>query len=271
MTRTATSHLDDWPVQALAATLDLKFAAALPSLELPPLWHWLYFLRTPSRSQMNVDGHPLDTDLVDPADPRRRMFASARIHFEKPLLLGVPAFMTESIIATRDTEGASGAIRIVTFQYEYVQRDQLCIREQRDIVYLQVSGQPTQRKSIASGLTATPMLLDITPDPVLLMRFSALTFNAHRIHYDQHYAQHHEGYPERVVHGPLVAILLAELLRANVVGRLKRFEFRAQRPLFVNQPIRLAGNPQAGSQSDQIMLEAQDVSGVVAMQATAWV
>ncbi len=279
-------RLDEWPMQALEAALEFRPPQAEALRDVPPLWHWLYFLRTARRSQMGVDGHPADPDLVDPADPRRRMFASARVHFERPLELGHTASMRESILRTRDTQGRAGPLRIVTFEYQYHQHGELCIREERDIVYL--PGAAGANAGGAAGANAaganaggaaganaagtggaeppTGSITVFTPDPVLLFRFSALTFNAHRIHYDQRYAQETEGYRERIVHGPLIAILLAELLRGRELGRPRRFEFRAQQPLFVNEPIRLS----CTTAGDQITLRAVNPSGAIAMEAHAW-
>jgi 3-methylfumaryl-CoA hydratase len=276
------SRLDRWPAQALAATLDVG-APALGD-ELPPLWHWLYFLRTARRTDMGPDGHPADPDLVDPSDPRRRMFAAARVEFVRPLRFDQSARMTQSLIRTRDTQGSGGSLRIVTFEHRYEQQGGLCVREERDIIYIKAAApaaQTAQPDAAAASAaratppqaaaaappadTAPPAGLEITPDPVMLMRFSALTFNAHRIHYDQAYAQREEGYPERLVHGPLTAILLAELLRIQGIARLQRFEFRARRPLFVNQPIRIVGVPADG----RVGLSALDGSGALAMEATA--
>ena len=272
--------MDPWPVQALQASLDvspelMSVPDARATQELPPLWHWLYFLRTARRSEMGVDGHPADRQLLGSGPPLRRMFASARVEFERPLRLSLPAQMTHSILHTRETQGSSGPLRFVTFAYEYFQDGACCVREQRDIVYLRAdAATPSAVTSAAISAKATVATVAdpaawrkvVTPDPILLLRFSALTFNAHRIHYDQQYAQQQEGHRERVVHGPLVAILLAELLREHGVRACRRFELRARRPLFVNEPIELRGQPQ----DDRTLLHAMDPTGAIAMDATAW-
>lgn len=266
-------RLEEWPVKALDAALEFRPPQAEALRDVPPLWHWLYFLRTARRTQMGADGHPADPELIDSADLRRRMFAAARVHFERPLELGHTASMRESILRTRDTQGRSGPLRIVTFEYQYHQHGALCIREERDIVYLPGAvgaAAGTANASAGGGAGAelsSGSITEFTPDPVLLFRFSALTFNAHRIHYDQRYAQAAEGYRERIVHGPLVAILLAELLRGRSLAPVRRFEFRAQQPLFVNEPIRLS----AADAADRITLRAFNPAGAVAMEAHAWV
>jgi len=263
------SKLDPWPVRALEATLDLPVEQAQPVAFLPPLWHWLYFLPTAPRSKVGTDGHGINQEWVDASLRRRRLFAAARTEFLKPLKIGHAAQMTERVLSRSEKQGRSGPFQLVTAQYEYVQDDELCIREERDIVYLQgpvqfqaASREPTAARSAGSNAWS----LTLTPDPVMLLRYSALTFNAHLIHFDQLYTQREEGYPERVVHGPLVAIILARLLALNGVNRLRRFEFRARSPLYVNQAIEFTGTPE----SDRVELKAVGAAGVMGMQATAW-
>jgi 3-methylfumaryl-CoA hydratase len=262
------SHLDPWPVQALEATLELGDGAEKLT-ELPPLWHWLYFLPTAPRSAIGRDGHVIKQEWADATLRRRRLFAAARTEFLRPLRLGTPARMTERVIGQRDTQGKHGPFHILTAEYQYFQDDELCVREERDIVYLQGPApfEPAPKDQFPMKTAVEdPWALVVTPDPVMLMRYSALTFNSHLIHFDQLYTQREEGYRERVVHGPLVAIILVKLLALNGIRRLKRFEFRARSPLFVNQPIQFAGKP-VGT---QVELRALGHSGVLAMQATAW-
>ncbi|MGA2189067.1 MAG: acyl-CoA dehydrogenase [Steroidobacteraceae bacterium] len=264
------SNLDPWPVQALEATLELSAGEAIAPAELPPLWHWLYFLPTAPRSALGPDGHMVNQEWVDSTLRRRRLFAAARTEFIRPLRIGRPAQMTERVLGRRDTRGKSGPFQILTVEYQYFQDDKLCVREERDIVYLQgpAPAQPAPNDEFA-GPAAAPdsWAMALTPDPVMLMRFSALTFNSHLIHFDPLYTQRAEGYPERVVHAPLVAIILAQLLLLNRVGKIDRFEFRARSPLFVNQPIQFRGKPR----DERVELRAIGPSGQLAMQATAWV
>lgn len=262
------SNLDPWPVQALEATLELPAASASKS-ELPPLWHWLYFLATAPRSSIGPDGHMINQEWADSTLRRRRLFAAARTEFIRPLRVGTPARMTEGVLARYDKTGKHGPFQLVTAEYRYFQDDALCVREERDIVYLQ--GPAPAERAPDDGFAidtaeSDSWVMSVTPDPVMLMRYSALTFNSHLIHFDQLYTQREEGYPERVVHGPLVAILLARLLSLNRVERVVRFEFRARSPLYVNQPIQLIARPEA----DRVELRAVGPSGILAMQATAW-
>jgi len=263
------SNLDPWPVQALEATLGLPTSLTNPPVDLPPLWHWLYFLPTAPRSSIGPDGHVLNQEWADSTLRRRRLFAAARTEFLQPLRIGQRAQMMERVLGRRDKHGKSGHFQIVTAEYQYFQNGALCVREERDIVYLQgpAPAQPAPNDEFAIKTAATDSwTLTLTPDPVMLMRFSALTFNSHLIHFDQLYTQREEGYPERVVHGPLVAVVLARLLALNQVDRFRRFEFRARSPLYVNQPIHFMGKPE----TDRINLRAIGLSGMLAMEATAW-
>jgi 3-methylfumaryl-CoA hydratase len=259
--------LTEWPAQAVHAMLG-DDAAALPHGELPMLWHWFYLLPTPPRGDLGGDGHPQLTALGADAAPPRRMFAAARVQIEVPLQLGAWAELSEAVVASRDTVGSSGPLRIETHEYRYAQAGRSCIVEQRDLIYRgadklagasAASGQPGD-SALPPGLRRI-----VTPDAAMLMRMSALTFNSHRIHYDQDYAQRVEGYAERLVHGPLTALLLAEQLRAT--GRhARRFEFRARSPLLVNEPIELLVTAGASP----VSLRASGPAGRIAMEATAW-
>jgi 3-methylfumaryl-CoA hydratase len=261
------SHMDPWPVQALEATLGLSDGVENPTV-LPPLWHWLYFLPTAPRFAIGRDGHMINQEWADASLRRRRLFAAARTEFLRPLRVGVRAEMTQRVIGQSDKKGKRGPFHIQTDEYQYFQDGQLCVREERDIVYLQGPApfEPAPKDAFLKSTTDDPWVITLTPDPVMLMRYSALTFNSHLIHFDQLYTQREEGYRERVVHGPLVAVILAKLLALNGIERLSRFEFRARSPLFVNQPIQFEGKLGA----DRIELRAIGPSGVLAMQATAW-
>ncbi len=263
------SSLDPWPVQALKATLGIPTPGRGDAADLPPLWHWLYFLPTAPRSAIGPDGHIVNEEWVDSTLRRRRLFAAARTEFMRPLQIGQPAQMTERVLGRHDKQGRSGPFQIVTAEYQYFQNAMLCVREERDIVYLQ--GPVPAQLAAKDGFPLKNPAGDswdftLTPDPVMLMRFSALTFNSHLIHFDQLYTQREEGYPERVVHGPLVAIILSQLLALNGVDRFKRFEFRARSPLYVNHPIQFMAKPE----TDRVTLRAVGDSGMLAMEATAW-
>jgi 3-methylfumaryl-CoA hydratase len=287
--RVSEMRLDEWPLKALAATLDFGESHDEPFVFVPPLWHWLYFLPHPRRRELGADGHRADPARAGAEHRERRMFAAARTEFHCPLRTGAMAQITETTLRSRRVEGKTGPLRIVTLEYRYMQAGELCILEERDIIYLPmfvrgVPAMPAAMPSADARLSAQSVKVPdeiptcpkdaapiysysqrITPDAAMLFRFSALTFNAHRIHYDQTFARVEEGHAERVVHGPLTAILLAELLRQRGVA-ISRFEFRARRPLFVDAPIDL----QATCADTRISLRAIGCDGQICMEATAW-
>jgi 3-methylfumaryl-CoA hydratase len=254
------------PALAAAATLDdttTRFAKGSP---LPPLWHWFYFLPRAAQAQLDVDGHPQRGGFMPPIPYPRRMFAGARMRFHRPLLIGQPARREAVIRNVRQKSGRSGSLAFVSVLCRFYQDDVLCIEEEQDIVYRE-PGPVLARPPVIEW----PPVEDgawshiVTPDPKLLFRFSALTFNAHRIHYDRPYAVEEEGYPGLVVHGPLTAVLLIELLRKNSRRPVASFSFRGLAPLFDLAPFRLVCVGKDG----QMSLEAQAPDGVVAMSASA--
>jgi 3-methylfumaryl-CoA hydratase len=263
-----TSGLDPWPAQALRATLGLERATTgagqAPPETLPPLWSWLYFLEAASRDQIGLDGHAARGGFMPPINAPRRMFAGGALTFVRSLRLGVPAQQTRRVLKIEEKSGAAGPHVFVTIGLDHIQAGDVCVRETRDIVYLHpgVAADDAPATSVASATWS----LDIEPDPVLLMRFSALTFNGHRIHYDLPYAQQLENYPERVVHGPLIAMLLAELVRLEGGAELAAFSFRARAPLFLGQSLNLRGEPDSVG---GVALTAYSGGGRVIMTAKA--
>ncbi|WP_136660662.1 hypothetical protein [Nitratireductor sp. XY-223] len=185
-----------------------------------------------------------------------------------PLMPDAPAERLERVAAIKRKAGRSGEFVIVTLETNYSQHGQLCIREERDIVYRDAPRNDA-RNSLQDEKKRPPpaasLALDLIPDPVLLFRFSALTFNSHRIHYDREYAMSTEGYSDLVVHGPLSAVLLAELVRKHSKVPIRDFSFRAVRPLFANRPLHLRGEFHDGS----FALAAYDDHGFLAVEAQA--
>lgn len=265
--RRSFSRIEPWPVQALQSVLNLT-GEPFPA-ELPGPWHWLYFLETVGRDELGPDGHPRLGAFMPPLPNPRRMFAGARTQYLRPLLIGLEAELVESIIDIQCKQGGTGVIYIVTVQFDYSQAGHLCIREQRDFVYLPEIA-PDQPVPVVErrveAVTDTAWSLDFPTDPVLLFRFSALTFNSHRIHYDRHYATAQEAYPDLVVQGPLTAVLAAQCLRGYTSRRIAEFSFRAQRPLFVGQTIRIRA---LESDANIVSLTAYTPSAKAAMTVTA--
>lgn len=258
--------LSRWPVSALAAVLDLDVGAT--GGVLPALWHWLYFLETASQSRIGADGHPQKGDFLPPVPNPRRMFAGARTRYLRPLKLEQTAALTETVQSVIEKDGGQGRMFLVTVTFDYHQQGQLCISEERDFMYLSAvepAGDPGQLELSLTEIEGAPWSLDVDTDATRLMRFSALTFNSHRIHYDRDYAREQEGYPDLVVHGPLTAILLSELCRMNSDQPLTSFSFRARAPLFCGQQIRLRGEPG----TDGARLQALRPDGKIAVTAEA--
>ncbi|MGX7678302.1 mesaconyl-C4 CoA hydratase [Jatrophihabitans sp. DSM 45814] len=241
--------IDATPARALAALLD----ARVPDLDapLPPLWHWLYLLERPATAELGVDGHPAMGIPTPPAPGMRRMIAGGRITQHAGLRVGSVASRTSRVVAERSTVGRSGPLSFVTVRHDIEQSGRLALSEELDIVY---------RAAGRADATAAANRSVVVPDPVaeprterfydigpaMLFRFSALTYNAHRIHYDLQYVTEIERYPGLVVHGPLQALLMSELLRlqGNPAGVL---HYQLRSPLFAGPGIRvLAGTSPDG-------------------------
>jgi len=251
------------PVAGLSAALDYDTTRAGAGGELPALWHWLFFHETAPASCLGADGHPLRGDFLPPVALPRRMWAGGRLSFLAPLRVGDIARRESVIVAVDEKQGRSGALVFVRLAHRISQGGRLCIEEEQDLVY-RGSGGNTPAAMEAPG--SAQFARTVTPDPVLLFRYSALTFNSHRIHFDRDYATREEGYAGLVVQGPLTATLLLDLLqreRPDAVPR--RFEFRGLRPLTDGGPLSLQGRSDAG----HCDLWALDGEGALAMQARA--
>src|SRR6266508_2265231 len=254
------------PVYAAAAMLDDINTQFEPGSPLPWLWHWFFFLPRAPQSRLSSDGHPERGGFMPPIELPRRMFAGARMRFLRPLVIGKQARRRAVIKDIAHKEGRTGRLAFVTVVQAIHQDAQICIEEEQDIVYREPGGPVSapQRRELPPVPEAC-WTRTINPEPTLLFRFSALTFNAHRIHYDRTYATAVEGYPGLVVHGPLTAVLLMELVRFNTPGTVTAFAFRGQAPLFDLAPFRLIGTPVG----DCVHLEAQGPDGKPTMTATA--
>ena len=266
-TKVRNAFLNCWPAEALAAALELK--SVPPHDDLPPLWHWLYFLDAVPRSGIGHDGHVQRGGFLPPVPNLRRMFTGARTTTYRALRLGLPAVLRETIKDIQKKSGRSGDMYLVTVTFSYYQNGILCIAEERDLAFLSPNPDDAELKPVAEILEPiddSAWAMDLTTDPVLLFRFSALTFNSHRIHYDLEYAAAKEGYPRLVVHAPLTAIMLAELARLNTGRRLASFSFKALTALFVGQTVRCRGNP---SDNDSVVLIAYTPDAKPAVKATA--
>ena len=255
------------PALGMSALLDREGPLPETGTPLPALWHWFYFLPQVPGSKIGTDGHPQRGGFLPPVDLPRRMFAGARMEIIAPLVIGRPATREGTVLKVTEKSGSSGKLVFVTVEYKIYQAGTLCIREEQDIVYKEAGGRIAAPVPLTEWPALPPGALSqvVTPNEVLLFRFSALTFNAHRIHYDRRYAMEEEGYPGLVVHGPLTALMLAELAAHNSSGRINSFSFQGRAPLFDLHPFRLFGI----KESDKVVLEAQSPTGATAMTATA--
>jgi 3-methylfumaryl-CoA hydratase len=258
------------PYAALAATLDREPLRPAAGTELPPLWHWLYFLPLHRQSEIGPDGHPRRGGFLPPVPLPRRMWAGSQFEFHAPLRIGDELARASTIEDVTEKSGRSGALVFVKVRHEVSRRGEAApaLVEFHDIVYRDAprAGDPAPPPQPAPGPPAWTRTW--VPDDVLLFRYSALTFNGHRIHYDRRYVTEVEGYPGLIVHGPLIATLLLDLLRHEMPqARVARYEFRAVRPTFDTHPFAVCGAPQADGKS--VRLWAQDHAGALTMSATA--
>ncbi len=250
----------------LAATLDLETAPGAGD-PLPLLWQWVHFLDWPRTEELGPDGHPRNGHFLPPIPHRRRMFAGGRLAVTEPLIIGEPAMRHSEVLKTAVKHGRTGELLFVTVRHTYRQGDAVRIVEEQDLVYRSDDGASTPFARVSAPLPPpqTPWVEHPQTHPALLFRFSALTGNAHRIHYDEAYTTSTEGFPALVVHGPLLAVYLAELVRAKVPDRaIGDFTFRLQKPVFVGDDIRVQGTP-----GDPIELAVVSGAGDVHASATA--
>ena len=269
-TETVADDITAAPVRALSATLDRDDDAPGFGTSLPALWHWLYFLPHHRQSEIGPDGHARRGGFLPPVPLPRRMWAGGRLRWQadNPLVVGDAVQRVSRIASVTHKAGRSGDLVFVLVQHEVHNTHGLALTEEHDIVYraaAQASDPVPPPTQAAQGAAWQRV---ITPDDVLLFRYSALTFNGHRIHYDRRYVTGVEGYPGLIVHGPLIATLLVDLVRRQVPGaRLKSFSFKAVRPTFDLHRFTLNGSPSVDGK--QVQLWANDHEGWLTMQATA--
>ncbi|WP_246524886.1 FAS1-like dehydratase domain-containing protein [Sphingobium phenoxybenzoativorans] len=252
----------------LAATLDHDQPPWLEGM-VPPLGHWLCFQPDARHSNVGPDGHPVrsDTGLLPNVDLPRRMWAGSRVEFRREIEKGAAIRRVSTLVAATPKSGRSGEMLFVTVRHEIGERDgEAAIVEEQDIVYREAAapGAPLARPAVAVEGDDEVVRI-VAPDPVMLFRYSALTFNSHRIHYDRDYARDEEGYPGLVVQGPLIATLLMDhLLRQKAGRKIARYSFRAMSPMYDGEEMRLG----LAYESGQARLRAIGPVGV-AMTAQA--
>lgn len=260
------------PAVALSGLLDRDPAVTGPGDPIPPLWHWLYFLDRPATSELGPDGHPAAGHFMPPIPQRRRMYAGGRASYTGAFRCGDEITRRSQLAEATVKQGRTGELLFVTVRSVFTRAGAVIATEEQDVVYRsgpnQAAGPAASGSAGPRGPSETagpaPWQIQIVPDPVLLFRFSALTYNAHRIHYDADYATGVEGHPGLVVHGPLLALLCFELPRRHAPRqRVTQLSFRARSPVYVGQRCTVTGGPRG----DGCAMQVAGPDGAVAMTA----
>ena len=251
------------PSEALANLLGTD----VPKGELPTLWHWIHLLEKRPHADLGPDGHPTFGIPAPPGPGRKRMFAGGRVSTHAPLVFGKPATRTTWVADTREKQGSTGPLSFVTIRNEYTQGGRVCVVDENEIVYRTPgSSLAVQAGTLRDEPEPAPRepALTLTADEALLFRFSALTFNAHRIHYDHNWVRE-EGYSDLVVHGPLQALMMGELIRRSGDGLIGRqFAYRLVSPMIGPQTFTVL----AGDDGVNAGAEVRDVHGTVTAVST---
>jgi 3-methylfumaryl-CoA hydratase len=268
-TRTDRDELGVRHARLMAATLGLPAAALAEGTRLPPLWHWLYFLEGLPPDELGRDGHPARGGFLPPVPLANRMWAGGRVRFLAPLRLGMTVDKRSTVTAVEHKLGRSGGdLVFVTVRHELEAAGEPLLTEEHDIVYRDPApaGRPARAAAVPAPPAAPERSKPFVPDSTLLFRYSALTFNGHRIHYDADYCREVEGYAGLVVHGPLSATLLAGFAE-EVAGReLRAFSYRGRRPAVLGTPLTL----NAAARADHLAAWTALPDGGVSMAAEAW-
>jgi 3-methylfumaryl-CoA hydratase len=266
---TRIDRINPFPMAALSATFDLPRDLPEDGAPLPPLWHWIYFLPLYRQSEAGPDGHAKRGGFLPPVPLPRRMWAGGRFKFNAPLRVGDDVRRVSTIKSVTEKTGRTGKLVFVLVQHEIYGSDGLALTEEHDIVYRDLP-QPDAAAPTPMTPPKDPVWKKaIVPDDLVLFRYSALTFNGHRIHYDRRYVTEVEGYPGLIVHGPMIATLLAELARFSRPDQdMLEFSFRAVSPVFDTAPFHVCGKP-SETDPDELILWAETAEGYLAMKARA--
>ena len=261
----------DFVAPAHAAGLSATLDYPTPPREgdaLPPLWHWIFFRPLIAQSLIAEDGHPQKGDFLPDLGLPRRMWAGGRLRFKSPIVVGKPISRESRILDVAEKQGRTGRLGFVTVAHHISCDGVSAIEEEHDIVYREPAAPGAPLPAPMAALREAEWQRTVRPDEVLLFRYSALTFNGHRIHYDKPYVTEVEGYPGLVVHGPLIATLLLDLVRRQRPdGRVVEFAFKAIRPCFAGNALHLRGKPSADGNT--VELWSQDHEGWIGMTARA--
>ncbi|BBQ00013.1 acyl-CoA dehydrogenase [Burkholderia sp. SFA1] len=253
-------------VAALAATLDYDTPPGKGTL--PLLWHWIFFRPTARQSLLGEDGHPLKGNFLPDLGLPRRMWAGGRLRFPSAVRIGDAIERQSRIVKVEEKSGRSGKLGFVTVSHRVTSGGVVAIEEEQDIVFREPAQPGTPSPAPAAASTTSLWHRTIVPDEPLLFRYSALIFFAHRIHYDKPYTTGVEGYPNLVVHGPLIATLLMDLLRrAQPDAHVLEFSFKALRPSFAGNTLNLRAQPSEDGKT--VELWSHDHEGWLTMSARA--
>jgi 3-methylfumaryl-CoA hydratase len=245
-------RVDPWPAAAFADLIGAVPPRLDPGDPLPPLWHWFYLLDHPAQAEIGADGHPVGGPFLPPIPGRRRMFAGGRLRLDAPIGVGAELSSRSAVADVSVKSGRSGDLAFVTVRHELTADGVPVGTEEQDIVY-RSEPHPAPPRAVPRPETDAPeptgeWRSELATDPVLLFRFSALTYNGHRIHYDRPYATQAEGYPDLVVHGPLLALLALELPRIHAPAHpVRLFAYRLVRPAFLPSRLISVGRPARAS------------------------
>jgi 3-methylfumaryl-CoA hydratase len=265
-----TRRVEPWPAEAFAGLIGAPPPPLRRGDPLPPMWHWFTLLEHPAQSELGEDGCPVSSPFRPPVPARGRMFAGGRLQQVLPIPIGAQLSRRSNVAAVRVTAGRSGELAFITIRHELAADGVLAGIEEQDIVYRLAPADSLEGGPPEDG--TRPALegkwrQELAIDPVLLFRFSALTYNGHRIHYDRPYATQVEGYPDLVVHGPLLALLALELARVHAPDRLVHaFEYRLVRPAFAPTAIMSAGRPRDGAAA--VVVGAKDAAASLTGEIT---
>ena len=263
-TKEASEAIEPMRACAMQATLDDDGEPLKQGDPLPPLWHWLYFWEPTPHSALSADGHSARGQFLPPINLPRRAIAGGRIKFLRPLTIGAAATRRSRVSDIKRKTGRSGRLVFVTLQHETADEQGPCIQEEQDLVF-RAAGKPGEPLPAGErGPAVVRWRHQVEPDPLLLFRYSALTFNGHRIHYQQSYATEEEGYSGLVVHGSLLATMMAALVCRQVPDQqITWLDFRAVRPVFDTQPFNVGGRPSEDGQGAEVWVT--DAGGYLAM------
>ena len=258
------SRLEQARPNLLLRTLGLKRPNFVVGDPLPLAWHWMHFCPSAFSADLMEDGRGTKGDIAPHLDGYRRMWAGGRFRVDRLLRLGEVISCRKRLLAVRETVGRSGKLILADIEHRFFARSEFCLEEIQCLVFREADGNLAGVPGVRHDRRPI-WVKEVTPDEVMLFRYSALTFNAHRIHYDWPYTTGVERYPGLVVHGPLICTLLLELVHDNRPDATPTdVSYRAMRPAFANCPIRLCGTSDSPNSAE---VWAEDGEGHVLMNA----